>query len=521
MKKLNRRVFLNHASRGTALAATSSLGLAGILASRQAPAAGSSEIHIPYGAQAGDVLNDRAIIWSRADRDAKMIVEWSNNEDFSQIIGRQSVTVVKDTDFTGKLDIHSLPAGEQVFYRVSFEDLAAKRSISQPTMGSLSVPPSQAQNVRFVWSGDTAGQGWGINENWGGMRIYDTMLNTAPDFFIHSGDTIYADGPLQEEVKLEDGSIWTNIVTEAKSKVAETLQEFRGNYAYNLMDKNVRAFNAKVPMFAQWDDHEIVNNWYPGEILEDDRYQIDSVDLLAARGHRAFMDYMPIRPHATERNRLYGAFSWGPQLDIFRLDMRSYRGPNSTNRQESKSEDTVFLGKNQIQWLKKALKESQSTWKIIASDMPIGLIVSDGDNAENLANGDGPALGRELEIADLLRYIRDENIQNVVWVTADVHYTAAHYYDPANAQFSEFAPFWEFVTGPLNAGTFGPGQLDNTFGPEAVFFKAPPEGQANLPPSAGLQFFGQVDLDAESAALTVSLKDIAGETLYQKTLEPS
>jgi len=175
----------------------------------------------------------------------------------------------------------------------------------------------------------------------------------------------------------------------------------------------------------------------------------------------------------------------------------------------------------QLEWLKRALKESKATWKIIAADMPVGLMVRDGDNAENLANGDGPVLGREHEIADLLRFIREQNIQNVVWLTADVHYTAAHYYDPNKAQFQDFTPFWEFVTGPLNAGTFGPGQLDNTFGPEAVFYKAPPEGQANLPPSAGLQFFGQVDLDADSGELTVNLKDVAGDTLYEKVLQPA
>ena len=85
----------------------------------------------------------------------------------------------------------------------------------------------------------------------------------------------------------------------------------------------------------------------------------------------------------------------------------------------------------------------------------------------------GPPLGRELEFAELFRFIRDQNIKNVVWLTADVHYTAAHRYDPNRAQFQEFAPFWEFVSGPLNAGTFGPNDLDATFGPEAVFVKAP------------------------------------------------
>jgi alkaline phosphatase D len=72
------------------------------------------------------------------------------------------------------------------------------------------------------------------------------------------------------------------------------------------------------------------------------------------------------------------------------------------------------------------------------------------------------------------------------------------------------------VAGPLHAGTFGPGVLDDTFGPRAVFQKAPDPRQSNLPPSAGLQFFGQVDIDRDSKAMTVSLKDIAGVAIFRQ-----
>lgn len=276
-------------------------------------------------------------------------------------------------------------------------------------------------------------------------------------------------------------------------------------------------------MFAQWDDHEVTNNWYPTEILEDERYKETSVPLLSARGRRAFMEYMPVRQSAYEPDRLYQQFSYGPMLDIFRIDMRSYRGPNTPNRQESASDITRFLGSDQLRWLRRALQESDATWKVIASDMPIGLVVPDGksENFENMANGDGPALGRELEIAELLRFIRDNNIKNTVWLTADVHYTAAHYYDPNQAQFQEFAPFWEFVSGPLNSGTFGPNPMDNTFGPQVMFVKAPEEGQVNLPPSAGMQFFGEVEIDRESEVMTVHLKDIGGQTLFTQEIPPA
>ncbi len=102
-------------------------------------------------------------------------------------------------------------------------------------------------DLRFVWGGDTAGQGWGINRAFGGMKIYEAMRQRQPRFFIHSGDTIYADGPIKETVTAENGQAWTNVITPEVGKVAETLDEFRGRYRYNLIDDNVRRFNAEVP----------------------------------------------------------------------------------------------------------------------------------------------------------------------------------------------------------------------------------------------------------------------------------
>jgi alkaline phosphatase D len=119
-----------------------------------------------------------------------------------------------------------------------------------------------------------------------------------------------------------------------------------------------------------------------------------------------------------------------------------------------------------------------------------------------------------------LRFVKSRRIRNTVWLTADVHYCAAHYYDPRTAVFGDFDGFWEFVSGPLNAGSFGPNTLDATFGPQVAFSKAPPAGQVNLSPYAGLQFFGEVNIDAHNAELTVDLRDLGGQTVFTKTLEP-
>jgi alkaline phosphatase D len=525
--RLTRRTVLQRSAlAGGGLIAGSLLSAHG-LAQQAAPAVVISDKMrpaLPSGVQSGDLLGDRAILWAQADRPARMLVEWATTESFANARRVTGPAALEDTDCAAKLDLTGLPMGQRIFYRVTMVDLADWKLVSAPVVGSFWTPPSGRRNIRFVWSGDVCGQGWGINPEWGGMKIFEAMRQVEPAFFIHSGDTIYADGPIPPEKELPGGGVWKNLTTPAKSKVAETLPEFRGNFAYNLLDDNLRRFNAEVPTFVQWDDHETANDWYPTEDFSKDptksAYKVTSAALLSARAARAFQEYMPVRWDALVEPHLYRSFAYGPSLEVFRLDMRSYRGPNSKNDQTMPGPETAFLGPEQVRWLKRALLASEATWKVIAADMPIGLVVPDGDLFEAIANSDGPARGRELEIADLLRFIRDAGIRNVVWLTADVHYTAAHYYDPNAAQFQDFTPFWEFISGPLNAGTFGPNPLDNTFGPKVVFQKAPPTGQANLPPSAGLQFFGQVDIDGATEVMTVTLKDLAGATLFAQEITP-
>jgi alkaline phosphatase D len=112
-------------------------------------------------------------------------------------------------------------------------------------------------------------------------------------------------------------------------------------------------------------------------------------------------------------------------------------------------------------------------------------------------------------------------IRNTVWLTADMHYTAAHHYDPSRAVFREFEPFWEFVSGPLHAGTWAPGELDNTFGPKAMFQKGCSAVQGeNLAPCFGLQFFGRVDIDGQTEVMTVTLKDVDNQNLWSVDIAP-
>ncbi|MFF7815598.1 alkaline phosphatase D family protein [Streptomyces sp. NPDC007945] len=477
-----------------------------------------------WGVQTGDVTARSGLVWVRSDRPARMIVETSATESFRRVRRHVGPLLGPGTDFTGTTPLHGLPAGEQIHYRVVLADPHDPRRTSRAVTGTFRTAPERRRDgVRFLWSGDIAGQGWGINPDIGGFRAFEAMRRLDPDFFLCSGDAVYADGPLQPSVTLPDGRVWRNLMTPEKAKVAETLDEYRGTFRYNLLDRNVRAFNAQVPTVAQWDDHEVRNNWYPGQILDDPRYTEKDVDVLAARASRAFSEYYPVstlRPGAGTGSggRLHRVVRYGPLLDVFVLDMRSYRNANSPGRQAD--DTTGILGAEQLAWLKRELAASRAVWKVLAADMPIGLVVPDGATAfEAIAQGDpGAPLGRELQIAELLRFVKHRRITGTVWLTADVHYTSAQHYAPERAAFQDFAPFWEFVSGPLAAGGFPANRLDGTFGPERVFVRAPE--RANVSPMESPQYFGEVDIDGGSGELTVRLRADDDAVLFTKVLRP-
>ena len=466
---------------------------------------------ITSGIQSGDVSAHSAVIWARADRAARMQVECSLLENFKSIVATASGNALADRDFTSKVLLDGLPPGQDIFYRVRFEDLDGQGLAGDTQVGHFRTAPVARSSVSFAWSGDTTGQGWGIDESRGGMRTYRTMLDNRPDFFIHSGDHIYADCPVERELKLPDGGTWRNVVTEEKSVVAETLAQFRGNYKYNWLDQNFRAFHAAVPLFAQWDDHEVTNDWAPIGTADATGYAEDGSSLLVARARRAFHEFMPMRAAPVQDDgRIYRKIAYGPLLDVFMIDMRSYRDSSFNKGEQS---EACILGAAQLAWLKRELVASDATWKVIAADMPIGLVSEDA-----IALGDGPPARREHEIAGLLSFMKRAGLRNIVWLTADMHYTAAHHYDPNRAVFQDFEPFWEFVSGPLHAGTWAPAPLDNTFGPKAMFQKGC-IGE-NLAPCYGMQFFGRVDIDGKTEVMTVTLKDVDNSDLWSVDIEP-
>ena len=495
-------------------------GIAGFTAAPAIVSGANSRTRFADGIASGDVTLNSAVIWGRSNKSAKMLVDWSSTPklDHSQRIAGPIVTA--QTGYTGQVTLTGLPPGQDIFYRVRFGDSAG----TETRLGHLRTP-GQNRDVTFVFGGDQCGAGWGINPDWGGLKLFETMRQTHPDFLIHLGDRIYSDKPILERASTPDGSEWKNIVTPAKSLVAESVDEYRGNYSYNFLDTHYRTFCEEVPALTTWDDHEVTNNWWPGRklsrrVMFRKGYIQTNVNSLAQNGRKAFFDFTPMQRHPTDPNRIFRKVSYGGNIDIFILDSRSYRSPNNRNRQEHPGNDSALLGQVQINWLKAALSQSNALWKIIANPLPIAHKKKrERPRYDKFANSDnGPPLGREFEIANILAYIKKHGITNTVWMAADVHYSAAHHFHPDRAAFRDFTPFWEFISGPFHTRPGRTMHYDKTFGAER-HFRTPRAPRGNNPPSAGYVYFGHGRINAKTGALTVGIRDIGGNSLFEKTIE--
>ncbi len=377
-----------------------------------------------------------------------------------------SLDALPESDFTAKALIDGLPAGQDIFYRVALPGpvgaddhrRADGRTLphrARPTgarcrSSGRATPPARAgaSTRRAAACGPTR-----------------PCAGHRPDFFIHSGDTIYADGPIEAEVKLPDGTVWKNLVIEEKLEGRRDARPSSAATTNTICSTGICAPSTpRCRCSAQWDDHEVTNNWSPSKSLDarTSATREKNVPLLAARAARAFHEFMPIARDAAGGRRASIARSpTGRCSTCSSSTCAAIAARTPTTRRTRAGRRRYSSAATQLAWLKRELINSRATWKVIAADMPLGLIVYDDAGAkkgsEAIAQGDGPALGRELEIRRPARPSSSTPASATPSGSRPTCITPRRTITiPDKAEFQDFEPFWEFVSGPLHAGTVRP-----------------------------------------------------------------
>ena len=205
-----------------------------------------------------------------------------------------------------------------------------------------------------------------------------------------------------------------------------------------------------------------------------------------------FLNYQPIAertltapsdPRSDGTKQLYSAVQWGKNALYINTDTRSYRdirlktangGADDTGARADNPNRT-YLGDTQLAWLKQTLLDAQNAgtpWKFVSlSDPidqlgPIGGALSGTLTPVNSDGGKSYMGGYRAERNDLLKFIADNGIKNVVFLSADDHQNRINelYYSPTGqtgvqSSYVKVPYVFSIVDGPL--GATGPDTITN------------------------------------------------------------
>jgi alkaline phosphatase D len=461
-----------------------------------------------HGVMIGEVRPDSALIWARAGGEGFMHVR-------VRLAGEKhwksfTLPVQAEHDFTGKLGLVGLQPGTGYRYQVWFTGTQETQAIPLDAVeGEFTTPPkaNQPDVVTFAWGGDLGGQNV-CRDRQQGYPIFQAIHALELDFFLGLGDMIYADGIC------EATGHFGNIQTPGDFPQAARLDEFWAHWKYNRADPGLQRLLKRVPYYAVWDDHEVLNDFGPQHDTRDTPPYTPGHHLLPI-GLAAFLDYHPIENALNHPQRLYRHFRWGKHLEVFLLDTRQHRDANLAK--DDPGQPKTLLGREQLNWLKQRLGQSDATWKIIISSVPLAIPSGSPERGRDGWANLGQDTGFERELLDILRFMRDQSLNNTVWLTTDVHFAQVLRYTPfpANPSFRVH----EFVAGPLSAGLFPKRDLDPTLNPQSLFFYGPKSTEAITTYEQAKPWFnfGYVAVNAQGS-LRVEIRNVTGEVVYQTTL---
>ncbi|MEJ7790284.1 MAG: alkaline phosphatase D family protein, partial [Thermoleophilaceae bacterium] len=366
----------------------------------------------PQGVGSGAPNENAITLWTRLEgpkRDRRVVVEVATDPDFRRVVDRRNVLVSPARDNTVEIRLRSrkLKPGNQYFYR--FETKAG----SSPVGKFRTLRPADSREpVRVAFFSCQDYQA-------GFYNAHRAIAAEDADLVISLGDYIYErtfyEGPRKDTLGANgDGEV-------------QTLPEYRQKYQLYKSDPDLRAMHAASPFIGTWDDHEVEDNYAagrPGDAAENPRVPFETRRQAA---YQAFYEYMPFMPATVDPAGkgfdLYRKLPLGANADLFMLDERKFRDDQPCNDEffvpcpEAESEPRDFLGRTQMQFLQRGLRNSGATWKLIGNQLMImSLELSPGAQITK-DSWDGYGVERR----ELMNFIASSGISNVSFLTGDIH----------------------------------------------------------------------------------------------------
>jgi len=480
--------------------------------------ADTPQIQFIHGVASGDVTSESAVLWGQTDKDSLLNVQVSKHPNFKKLDFEGSVHATVDSDFTAKSLAEGLKPNTLYYYRFTAGSTTSE-------IGTFKTSPLEDKkaDAHFTWSGDTDVSKINGNRYFGDWLSLNAIRSENPDFFIYLGDTIYSDRRA------------TGLVPDA-----QTLGDFRQIYKESRDVPALHDLLKSTSVYPAWDDHEVRNDW-AGQTVDSSFFQI---------GKRSFNEYMPIgQLHSTSDPDCAGPTQfrvkhWGKDVDLIILDTRTCRSANVETQCQAdqvptlpaqirtslglpaqppvgclaaiNDPDRTMLGTEQKGLFEDALLNSKAKFKFVVTSVSIQqTFVLPYDGWE----------GYGAERSEILNFIRDNEIKNVIFLTTDLHLNLMN--KVYTNLFTDTTPVsYEVVTGPIGAETDKARIIRFS---EGIGADPKPFLQARelLFTIAGADCrnidtysYGSVSFSRFSGTVTITLKDQNGNTIHDD-LNPS
>jgi alkaline phosphatase D len=302
------------------------------------------------------------------------------------------ITTQAANDFTAQWKLEGLKPG--VTYITILEAQNLDGSPTAAIRGAFKTAPAESESSPVKFCITTCHDFIRRDDGPNGHKIYPAMKAIAPDFIVHAGDIEYYDKP----------DPWALTVP---------LMRFKWGRIFGL-PSNRDFYNHTTSYFIKDDHDTLANDCWPGQTYG---------AVTFAEGKRLFNEeQFPSKP---ER---YQTVHWGKELQLWILEGRDYRSPNTL----ADGPEKTILGAQQKAWLSKSLQESKATYKLICTPTPI--VGPDRDNKkDNHANAVFEHEGNELRQMF-------SKVPGVILFCGDRHWQYA--------SVDEVTKVWEFGCGP-------------------------------------------------------------------------
>ncbi len=413
-----------------------------------------------YGVASGDMTSDSVVLWTRTPTSVSVTPQLSESETFSSSISLPMIQTDASSDFTLKVVAKNLKPGTKYYYR-----FVAGSDVSQIGSFKTAYAPDQNAKVTMAFSGDAD---W----KWKPYPLLNSLVKENLDYFFFLGDLLYETSDLAGKTSVED------------------LNGYRFKYREN-REARLGSDGKMIPMldlyrlfgqYSVFDNHETglskadknAPSYNEGGVTVGGKF-VNQSDGFKAR-IQAYREYQPVTDELVagtgdtrvdQTYKFYNTVQWGANAELLILDDRSYRDSRlaSSDDAAASSCSRTMLGAPQLKWFEEQLiaaQQHKTVWKVVVVSSPIQELGRASQIGSDMDGGKSWAGGYNCERNQLLKFIDDNAIENVVFLTTDNHYTVVNNLkyntvaDDPKSPLKAARNAIEILTGPMGASAGTP-----------------------------------------------------------------